>query len=97
MARWRYKLESGKYLRQAIEEENIEDIIAWLQTLYQEINAQFPDEYDNSEVEAVCADLDDIYEDWENGDDEDDIENRLDYMLNDFYDLCDEMDIWVGI
>lgn len=98
MAQWRYTLNGGKYLRDAIDNEDINEILLWLENLYTDINDKFPEEFDEISLKSVIADIEGVGEDWENGYmDEEEVESSIDFLLNNFYDLCDNMKIWVGI
>lgn len=96
---WTYTCKSGKELRDAIsdcdedDEEGRLKVLRVLRKCYEELlekNIIDEDEFDM----WVTADLDDIIEDAESGwVDEDDI----DYQLSEFYDLCDNRDVWVQL
>lgn len=88
--KWQYNLKSGKALRKAISNGNIEDVKKALINSYKEINKVMPDEFDNMELEQVLIDLDYIDTNEESSD-------EWDFALSDFYDLCDNLNIWIGV
>lgn len=101
MAQWKLHLSNGKYLREAIEEEDYDGIFAWLEMLYQDINDKMPEYYTDEDLRSDLADIEDVADSQENMDEydltEDDIEEMVDGLLAKFYDLCDAYKIWVGI
>ena len=85
--RWNYTLKCGKALRDAIKAEDIPEIFNQLKRAYQELLAKgLIDEYDYEEYT----------EDFEFYSDEED-EETVDYELGDFYDLCDNLGVWVAL
>lgn len=94
MGRWRYTLKFGEALRNAIEDENYEDIISGLVACFTELHKALPDEYDEDDLQGDLADISGIYETFEDGDD--DIEDELNWKLDELYDLCDALQVWVG-
>lgn len=91
MAGWRYTLKFGKALRNAIEEEDYEAILDALVACFSELSRALPDDYDD-----LDRDLDDIAIIKENMEDGDDVEDEINYKLEDLYDLCDALRVWVG-
>lgn len=86
---WSYTIKSGAKLRRAIEDEDYEAVKEALIDCYSELfNAGIIDEddYDTyvSEVEFLDAEDEDTLDDF-------------DYELSDFYDLCDNLNVWVAL
>lgn len=108
MVKWIYTLKSGAILKKLIElgssKENMIDIIHQLQKCYKEILERYPfkeeDEGDKYEIEESYNLLD--------GDDDiiaagsfeeygfNDGEELIDERLEEFYDHCDWLRIWIG-
>ena len=87
MAKWIYELKAGADLREAIDNENREDILDRLMDAWIEIHEQFPEYYDDDDLDQ---DLDDIEMQREDVEEED-----IDYLLSNLYDYCDAMRIWI--
>ena len=87
---WRYELKNGKNLRAAINNEDAEQVVVELRKCYDELR------------DAGIID-DDDYERWvEEGldllDSEDeDFYDSVDWELDQFYDLCDNIRVWVNL
>ena len=84
-SRWSYTLQVGPALRGAIEEEDYDDVKAKLMDAYSEL-------YNNDIIEeddyvSWTADLSDVEPD----------EDELDYQLSEFYDLCDNLGVWIPL
>lgn len=91
MANWKYTLKCGKKLREAIYNDDAYEILRYLAEAWKEIHSQFPDEYDEFNLEN---DLDEIDALRENDNIEDDDVN---YLLSDLYDYCDGTRIWIDM
>lgn len=106
MANWKYKLEfEGKALRELInKEETMENIVAiykqlinclktWKKRLVESDKEDL--EYDIEEMiedlQCACPDIEDDDLDYEEE------QENLNYYLRDFYDMCDNARVWVGI
>lgn len=88
-ARWSYTLKSGSALRLAIKDESPMGVINSLKKAYTELkDAGLIDEYD---FDSYISDLE-IYEE-----DDDDIEESADFELDNFYDLCDYLRVWIPL
>lgn len=88
-ARWSYTLKSGSELRSAIEDEDPMGVIFALQNAYAELrDAGLIDEDD---FDSYTGDFE-LYEE-----DDDDIEETADYELDNFYDLCDALKVWIPL
>ena len=89
-SKWDYELNCGPALRKAIKDENYFEVIKQLRKAWQELFDN--DKIDDWEYERGIEDLEDLqYVDDEN------LEDELNYLLSDFYDLCDNLRIWVPI
>lgn len=91
MISWKYTCNNGKMLRNAIDEENNIKVLKTLANCYKEIRAMLTEDdslYDN-DIEVAIYDIQDRL----NGNDTDD---DIDLLLEGFYDLCDELRIWVA-
>lgn len=93
MGRWQYTLKFGKALRNAIDEEDYSKILDCLVGCFSEINKALPDIYDTNELDC---DLDDIFVIKDNYEDGEDVEDSINYKLEDLFDLCDNLGVWVG-
>lgn len=87
--RWNYTLKCGKFLRQAINDDNAPRVLDLLYRAYREL------------LNAGLIDKDDYAsytEDFELYDpDEADFEDNIDYELDNLYDLCDNIGVWVSL
>ena len=84
MAKWEYTLRCGKDLRDAIHAGDTFGVLDALHDCYDELYDEgFIDDYD---YESWTEELDDV--------DPDD-EDEVDYQLNEFYDLCDNIRVWI--
>lgn len=93
MSKWQYKLKSGSALREAIDNEDEEQVVKCLLLCYKELLKKLTDE----DKEWKGYDIEDSIEvlrlyalDPDDGDD-------VNYYLEEFYDLCDELRAWVEI
>lgn len=93
MGRWRYTLKFGKALRNAIDDEDYEAILDALVACFSELNKALPDDYDSDELERDLEDISAIKENLEDGED---IDDEINYKLEELYDLCDAIKVWVG-
>ena len=92
MANWNYICKSGKALRNAIDGENTVKVLKALINCYEEIRSMLTEDdslYDN-DIEVSIYDIQDRLN---GGDTEDD---DVDMLLEEFYDFCDEVRIWVA-
>ena len=94
MGRWRYTLKRGEDLRRAIYSEDRDAVLNTLLGAYHELwEAGIIDEDDCDEWSQEIIDLqDDIY----NGD-YDDPDEAVNYQLDQFWDLCDNLSVWVPL
>lgn len=85
--KWNKTLDTdiAKRLRNAIDEENLRDVLDALKDGYYWIAQQDDYSYDETDVESDIEDFDYI----------DDNEEAVNYELDKFYDVCDALRIWV--
>lgn len=106
MAVWKYKLEfEGKALRELInKEETIENIVAiynqiitCLETWKKRLLKTDKEDWEYN-IEEMIEDLQCACPDIEDGDlDYYDEQENLNYYLRDFYDMCDNARVWIGV
>ena len=101
MANWKYRLKTGSDLREAISDENYEDVLKYLEKSWREINKEFPNDYEEDELNEDIADIENERDNLFNYEDYDmtmeDVEENINYLLNNLYDYCDNMRIWIEI
>ncbi len=91
MAQWNYTIRWGKQLREAISAEDAEFTVRCLIACYRELLNKLSDEdrekykYDIEDTIEVLT----LYRAYP--DDEDDV----DYYLDEFYDICDDVRAWI--
>lgn len=99
--RWTYTLKSGKALREAIDNDDNLATLEALKACWQEIHDNYPDSYDDYDLERDLADIENEMDNIMNFDDYDltdeDIEDNINYMLDNLYDFCDGYNIWVEL
>jgi hypothetical protein len=93
MARWKYKLKSGSALREAIDNEDAEQVVKCLLLCYRELLDKL-DKWDEQDYEIDIQDSIGVLMAYELCPDEDD-EDCIDDYLSDFYDLCDKLRAWI--
>ena len=86
---WQYTLTCGKDLRDAIEAEDLEGVIWQLKNCYEELRDHAL--IDDDDFERYTEDFD--YYDF----DDEDIEDSIDWELGQFYDLCDNINVWIPV
>lgn len=91
MAKWNYTITSGTALREAIDNDDIEGTIACLYQCYKELLDKLSDE----DKEWKQWDIEDSIEFLYNSEDLD--EDEINYCLEEFYDLCDDLRAFVGL
>lgn len=93
MARWKYTLNSGSALREAINNEDTERVVKCLLICYKELLDKLVGE-DRKGFMWDIADTIDVLTLYElDSDDED----NVNYYLEEFYNLCDELRAWIEI
>lgn len=107
MKKWKYTVKHGNELRKAISNDDSVQVVKMLAECYNEIlqNFSFEDDYDKEQFTEAFELLDGddlIIIDCKNGKDNiqnygfDIINDLVDARLEEFYDLCDDYNIWVG-
>ena len=88
---WEYRLPYSKDLRAAIDDGDLENLKDYLKLSILWVAANVAD--------VVSSDYDDLIEDLDllDIDEDDDVEEQLDYILSEFYDLCDVYRVWIDI
>lgn len=89
-AHWNYTLKCGNALRTAIDNGDAEEVINQLWNGYKELLEA--DIIDDMDYENYTEDLIDS-EYWE----EDELEDNVDWALDNFYDLCDNVSVWIPL
>ena len=89
MSNWDYTITSGKWLRDAIDSGDEQLTVKCLLRCYKELYDKLTDE-DN---EWRGYDIEDTIFNIENFDPDEDI----DYYLEDFYNLCDDLRAWITL
>jgi hypothetical protein len=101
MAKWKYTLKNGKALRNAINKDSNEETLEALRKCYEEIHEAMPDEYTEEDLYRDIDDIENQLDNCENYFDydmtEDDVQDEVNYLLSNFYDLCDGLRIWVDL
>ena len=95
MARWKYTLDSGKALHEAIENEDMEQVVKCLLLCYNELLDKLY-EWDADDYEEDIRDSIGVLMAYQLCPDEDGEDTINDY-LEEFYDLCDDVRAWIGI
>jgi hypothetical protein len=95
MARWKYTLNSGSALREAIDNDDMEQVVKCLLLCYKELLDKL-DEWDEADYEIDINDSIGVLMAYELCHDEDD-EDYINDQLEEFYDLCDELRAFVEI
>ena len=95
MAHWKYTLNSGTALREAIDNEDVEQVVKCLLLCYNELLDKL-DEWDEEDYEIDIHDSIGVLMAYELCPDEDDTDYIND-KLTEFYDLCDELGAWVAL
>ena len=93
MARWRYTLKFGEALRNAIDDEDYGAILDALVACFSELHKALPEDYDDYELDRDLEDISGIKETFEDGED---IEDDINFKLDELYDICDALKVWVG-
>ena len=91
MANWTYTITSGKALHTAIHNEDVALVVQCLLECYRELYRKLNDEdrdWRGYDIEDAIGCLEHYDED------EDD---DIDYYLDDFYNLCDELRAWITL
>lgn len=99
MGKWIYTLKNGTSLRSAIDDGDLDQVLDCLADCFREILQALPDYYDDSDLESDLESIENARDNLEHYEEYDmslsDVEEEVDSLLNDFYDLCDSYGIWV--
>lgn len=93
MAQWNYTLRWGKQLREAICAEDEEFVVRCLIACYRELLNKLSDE----DREWKQFDIEEIIEILTLYALDPDDEDNVDYYLEEFYDICDDVRAWIAI
>lgn len=94
MAKWKYTLNSGSALREAINNDDSEQVVKCLLLCYEELLNKL-DEWDEADYEIDIHDSIGVLKAYELCPDDD--EDYINDQLDEFYDLCDELRAWIGL
>lgn len=90
---WKYKCRNGIKLRAAICKDDTVSVLLALIDCYNEIASNYYT--DDDDFAEECADyIEEINDLFKYGTFEDD---DVDYELNEFYDFCDNLNIWIEL
>jgi len=98
MGKWIARINSGKALREAIFNDDLVQCCEILKACYQELHDKLPDTFDTVDLDMVLDDINyqlEALQDLEDPDMNEDMAEEIDYLLDDFYDLCDTLNVWV--
>lgn len=87
--RWNYQLKHGSALRNAINSGDAEDVLDQLLKSYEELRDEGLIDEDDFERYTGDFEMYDV--------DDEDFEDDIDYELDDFYDLCDNIGVWITL
>lgn len=96
MANWKYTIKSGTALREAIDAEDITQVVKCLLFCYEELYKKLTKEdreYCWSDIEDALVELAGFDPD----DNEEENEEMIDCWLVEFYDICDEVRAFVAL
>lgn len=93
MAQWNYTIKWGKRLREAIEAEDEIIVAKCLIACYRELLNKLSDE-DKEDYEFDINDSIEILTFYVADPDD---EDNIDYYLEEFYDICDDVRAWIAI
>ncbi len=95
MAMWKYTIQNGTALREAIYDGNTEQTVKCLLQCYKELRDKLSDE-DMEDYEYDIADTIGVLMSYEMCPCEDDEEN-INYYLTEFYDICDDVRAFIKL
>lgn len=95
MAKWKYTINSGSALREAIDNEDTEQVVKCLLLCYKELLDKL-DEWDKEDYEIDIHDSIGVLKAYELCHDDDD-EDNVNYYLEEFYDICDDVRAFVAL
>ena len=91
--KWAYQLKNGAKLRKAIHDENHKEVMQAIYDCYEELKDNGLIDEDDFENYTQDFELY-LYDDFSGWDDPDEIVN---YELNNLYDLCDNIGVWISL
>lgn len=98
---WKIELVSGPALKDAVRNDDMELTLDCLADCWREINEKMPDIYEDDDLEKDLEEIENQRDNLENYDEYgmsyEDVEDEINYLLNEFYDFCDNTRIWVGL
>lgn len=100
MAKWDYTLKVGRKLRSAIASGDIPVILNQIENAYIEIHDEFPQYLTTEDLDEIIEEIEEVRQDCTDSSDWEfpyDAEENVDYLLDNLYNLCDDMRIWVDI
>ena len=89
--KWNFTLDNSKELRQAIYDENYVEVINQIRIAYRQMLDEGLIDEDDFESWTEDFELYGDFSDW------DDPEGTVNYELNNFYDACDNLGVWVSL
>jgi archaellum biogenesis ATPase FlaH len=93
MAKWNYTLQWGKQLHEAIKAEDTTMVVKCLIACYRELLNKLSEE----DKEWKGFDIEDSIEILTYYAADPDDEDNVDYYLDEFYDICDDVRAWITI
>lgn len=93
-SRWEYSLENGSALRSAINDYDSEETLIQLKNSYRELLEA--GKIDEDDFESYTEDIDIVLEDMDYTDEEE-FEDQVNYELDEFYSLCDNIGVWIPL
>jgi hypothetical protein len=93
MAQWKYTIQNGRQLRQAIYQSDAQATAKWLFKCFQELHNKMSDE-DKEDYGYRIEDIMDTLRFYVVDPDDDD---NIDYYLEEFYHICDDVKAWVAV
>ena len=90
---WKYKLKSGSALREAIYKDDTEQTVKCLLSCYKELYDKLSDEDKEWKGMVIEDEIDSLTYGVIDPDDE----TAINYYLEEFYDICDDVGAWIEI
>lgn len=91
MATWKYTIKTGVALRESIDNEDMEQVVKCLLLCYKELL----DKLVGEDRKGFMWDIEEIIEILTLYALDPDDEDNVNYYLEEFYDLCDELGAWI--
>jgi hypothetical protein len=99
MTNWKYTIKGGTALREAIYNEDLEQVAKCLLFCYQELQNKLDTEdkqWYEDDIQDAIEELSEYNPDYED-EDEEYGNSELNHLLGEFYDLCDDLLAWIEI